>query len=277
MGESLITISIIGLLAGFIFSMPIAGPISVLITSNALKGRVQYCNRVAIGASFADMVYVFLAVFGVTKLFIWLEPAIPFILMAGALFIFYIGFRILRSRIDLEHLDQIHPKTGKPIPSGKGGLYTGFMVNFLNPTLIFGWLATSVLVITFISSLGFDVGGLDQMIGENVKTLSSNTHVDLGNSEVPSYLRPDTLPYFRNHPQEAPVARPPGWHWMISLCYAVSLAIGSILWFMTLALALSKFRRWINIRVLENLIRGLGLVLCGFSVYFVVTAIKMFL
>ena len=51
MAESLITMSIAGLLAGFIFSMPIAGPVSILITSNALKGRSNYCNRVTIGAS----------------------------------------------------------------------------------------------------------------------------------------------------------------------------------------------------------------------------------
>ena len=50
--ESILTISIAGLLAGFIFSMPIAGPISILITSNALKGRLRYCNLVNLGASY---------------------------------------------------------------------------------------------------------------------------------------------------------------------------------------------------------------------------------
>ena len=37
--ESIITMSIAGFLTGFIFSMPIAGPISIMITSNALKGQ----------------------------------------------------------------------------------------------------------------------------------------------------------------------------------------------------------------------------------------------
>jgi threonine/homoserine/homoserine lactone efflux protein len=64
--ESIITISITGLLAGFIFSMPIAGPISILITSNALKGRLRYCKLVSLGASFADFTYVFIAVFGLS-------------------------------------------------------------------------------------------------------------------------------------------------------------------------------------------------------------------
>ena len=64
MGESILTISIAGFLAGFIFSMPIAGPISILITSNALKGRLRYCNLVSIGASIADFAYVFVVFVG---------------------------------------------------------------------------------------------------------------------------------------------------------------------------------------------------------------------
>ena len=47
--ESLATISIIGLMVGFIFSVPVAGPISILITSHALKGEGRYCVRVAFG------------------------------------------------------------------------------------------------------------------------------------------------------------------------------------------------------------------------------------
>jgi hypothetical protein len=43
--ESIITMSIAGLLAGFIFAMPITGPISILITSNAFKGRLRYCYK----------------------------------------------------------------------------------------------------------------------------------------------------------------------------------------------------------------------------------------
>ena len=79
MSESLITISITGLIAGFVFSMPIAGPISILITSNALKGRLKYCYYVTMGASLADLVYVFIAVFGLTRFFSLYKPAIPYL------------------------------------------------------------------------------------------------------------------------------------------------------------------------------------------------------
>jgi len=59
MVSNFITISIVGLLAGFIFSVPVAGPISILITSNALKGKFWYSLKAAIGASFADFFLCF--------------------------------------------------------------------------------------------------------------------------------------------------------------------------------------------------------------------------
>ena len=77
MTVSLISISIIGFIAGFFFSMPIAGPISILVTSNALKGKLKYCNLLALGASFADFIYVLVAVYGITKLFTAYNGVVP--------------------------------------------------------------------------------------------------------------------------------------------------------------------------------------------------------
>ena len=68
MTVSLFTISIVGFLAGFFFSMPIAGPISILITTNALKGRLKYCQLATLGLSAADFIYVFIAVFGLNQI-----------------------------------------------------------------------------------------------------------------------------------------------------------------------------------------------------------------
>src|SRR5674536_284082 len=101
MGESIITMSIAGLLAGFIFSMPIAGPISILITSNALKGRLRYCNLVNLGASIADFAYVFIAVYGLTKLYSFYKPIIPYIFSFGSLLLIYLGYKIYLSLIHI--------------------------------------------------------------------------------------------------------------------------------------------------------------------------------
>lgn len=269
--------SIVGFLAGFIFSMPVAGPISILVTSNALKGKIRYCNQVIIGASFADFIYVYLSVFGITKMYSFIKPAMPYILGVGALLIFYIGFKIFRSRVDKVLGEDKHPKTGKPLPKDKGGVYAGFMINFLNPTLLFGSFTTSVLVISFISSLGFNTGGMDTMIDQNVQTMNTMQGRVAENPQGYSYFKPDTLKFLKNHPPTKPTVRPSWFPLVISLSYALFLALGSITWFLTMAVIIARFRHRINVRIINGIIRSLGIVLCLFGLYFAYTAVRMFL
>ena len=113
MVESLITMSIAGFLTGFIFSMPIAGPISIIITSNALKGRKRYCNLFNVGASIGDFIYVFIAVFGLTKLYTFYKPVIPYIFSFGSLLLIFLAYKIYRTKIDIEHLEERVHISGK--------------------------------------------------------------------------------------------------------------------------------------------------------------------
>ena len=204
MTESLINMSIAGLLAGLIFSMPIAGPISILVTSNAFKGRLRYCNLVTIGASLADFVYVFIAIFGLTKLYSLYRPVIPYILIAGALFLLYMGYKTIRTKVDLEHLEDRH-LTEKIKNRDKGGFYTGCMINFLNPTLFIGWLTSSFFVISLMASMGFNTGGLDTMINQNVKEIN---YIEGGKIEKPQVfsdiqldkIRAQTKKFQKNDP-----------------------------------------------------------------------------
>lgn len=275
MGESLVTMSIVGLIAGFLFSMPVAGPISILVTSNALKGRLRFSNMVSVGASFADLVYITLGVYGITKLYRFYQPAMPYILSVGAILLFYIGFRVFRSKLDLEHLGELEPESGKPIRKDKGGFYTGFMVNFLNPTLIFGWLTTSVMVITLTSSLGLNTGGLDAMIGQNVKTLNGEDSPAFENSRIASYFKADSLEFLRKHEPREPVVRPSWFPLLMSVSFALFLSIGSMAWFILLGVIVARFRHRIKASVIHGIIRSLGILLCLFGLYFAYTAIKI--
>jgi threonine/homoserine/homoserine lactone efflux protein len=282
MTESLITISIVGLVAGFIFSMPIAGPISILITSNALKGNIKYCNLFTIGASVADFVYVFVAVFGITKLYSLYKPAIPYILGAGGIFIIFIGYKIIRTKIDLEHIDDRVHLPDKIIKKEKGAFYAGFMINILNPTLFFGWLTTSFIVISFVSSLGFNTGGLNTMIDANVKVINDIKGNNIkGNiiqkPQVPSYLQLDTLKRLKKDIRHhEPVKQPKYFPLLISASYAFSTSLGSIIWFLALATMIFKFRNHINVKIINWIIKSLGFVLCLFGIFFGCTAVKMF-
>jgi threonine/homoserine/homoserine lactone efflux protein len=278
MVESIITISIVGFLTGFIFSMPIAGPVSIMITSNALKGRQRYCNLFNVGASFADFIYVFIAVFGLTKLYTFYKPIIPYIFSFGALLLFFLGYKIFRTKIDIEHLeDKIHISE-KIQKKERGAFYTGFMINFLNPTLFIGWLTSSLLVISFIAALGFHTGGLAIKVDQNAK--------EIGNIEGKKIeSRPDValkkLDEFqvlkikdRQIDQTIFSSR---FHLVISICYALFIALGSIVWFYLLTFIIVRFRKRINIRIISAFVKSLGIFLCLTGCYFGYQAIKMFI
>jgi threonine/homoserine/homoserine lactone efflux protein len=274
----LITISIIGLIAGFLFSMPIAGPVSILITSNALKGRLKYCNLITIGAAIADFIYVLIAVYGITNLFSAYKGVIPYILGAGAILVFYVGIRIARAKFDPEHIDEEQRLADKQDNKHKGAIYTGFMLNFLNPTLFFGWLVSSFVALSFAASLGFNTGGLSTVVDQSLDQIQKIEGKTAEMPKIPSYLQFDTLKILKkeNHvPSTIKVTHYN--HFMTSLFYSVFLAAGSILWFFLLTVTLVRFRKKININILNWMIRGMGIMLCLFALYFGYTAVKMLL
>ena len=140
--ENTLTISITGFLAGFIFSMPVAGPISIIITSNALKGKLRFCDRTAIGSVIVEFFYVLIAVFGIATLYPFYKPVIPYILIVGSILILTVGIKIVKTRLDLKSIDTKNIVTDKI--ANRGGFRIGLFLNLTNPTLFFGWLAAVV-------------------------------------------------------------------------------------------------------------------------------------
>jgi len=277
MFESILTICITGLLAGFIFAMPIAGPVSILITSNALKGKLAYCFRVSMGASIADFTFVFIAVFGLTKLYSFYTPIIPYMFAAGFLFFLYLGGKIFRTKIDIEHLEDKTHLVDKIEKREKGGFYTGLMVSFLNPTLFIGSLTSSFFVITLIASLGFHTGGLASKMDQNVKEVTKIDGMVIENTNPASLEQYNeiTLPKIQNREPE-PTSFAPEFHLIISICFAFFLAAGSVLWFYLLAYLITKFRLRINIKVISGIIQSLGIVLILIGLYFGYKAVTLF-
>jgi threonine/homoserine/homoserine lactone efflux protein len=275
MTESLITMSITGLIVGFVFSMPIAGPISILITSNALKGRLRYCHLVTIGASVADFIYVFFAVFGVTRLYFLYKPVIPYLLLAGMLFLFYTGYKIIMTKVDLEHpVDKLLLENVKY--ERKGGFYTGFMINLFNPTLFIGWLSSSFLAISFVVTLGFNTGGLGAAINQNMNQINNIEGRKIENQQVLSGFQSDTIRTQNGEMRtKNPMQRPKHFHLLISTCYAFFLGAGSIIWFYILTFLIVRFRRYIKPNVINGIVSSLGIILCLLGLYFGFVAGRM--
>lgn len=278
MGESIITMSLAGLLAGFLFSMPIAGPISILITTNALKGRLRYCNLVNIGASFADFTYVFIAVFGLTRLYSFYKPIIPYIFSFGSLLLIYLGYKIYRTKIDIEHLEDKTHIIEKIKKREKGAFYTGFMINFFNPTLFIGWLTSSLLVISFIAALGLHTGGLAVKIDQNAKEISNIEGKKIESSQGLAFKKLDNISILKNKDHHVDqTIFPASFHLLISICYAFFISIGSIIWFYLLAHMIVRFRKRINIKIISAFVKSLGIILCFIGLYFGFQAVRMFI
>jgi len=272
--QSIITISIVGLIVGFIFSMPIAGPISILITSNALKGRVRYCNMATLGASFADFVYVFAAVFGLTKFYSLYQPVIPYILLVGTLFLIFLGYKITKTKVDLEHIDEKSHLPGAVKKREKNGFWAGFLLNFLNPTLFIGWLTSSFVVISLVAALGFNTGGLDKTVDTSFSSINKSSEDSTLKKRALSYLHIDAKKATQEAAKEDE-PQPKYLSLLLSLSYAFFLSLGSIIWFFYLAYLLAKHRHRINVNVVNRIIRGLGLVLCLFGAALAYKAITM--
>jgi threonine/homoserine/homoserine lactone efflux protein len=240
---------------------------------------------VNLGASFATFAYVFIAVFGLTKLFPYYKPAIPYIFSAGSILLLFLGYKIFRTKIDIEHLEDKSHLTEIIKKREKGAFYTGFMINFFNPTLIVGWFTTTFFVISFVSSLGFSTGGLAIAREKNVNEISSidvsiNGSVDssiLKNSQVIPLKQLDNLKINKGEDQQEKQTKFPSYfHLVISICNAFFITVGSLSWFFLLVLLIARFRQIINIKIINVIIRNLGIVLCFIGVYFGFLAGRMF-
>jgi threonine/homoserine/homoserine lactone efflux protein len=275
--ESLLTISVIGLAVGLTFSVPVAGPISILIASHALKGEGRYCIRVAVGAAISDFFYCFIAVFGFTHLYLRYERFIPYFLIAGSLFIFYYGTKILRTRLVLEKLDS----KGKVNPlraelEQKGGFRAGIVLNFLNPSLFIGWLTSSFLVISLAASLGFNVAQLNNILNSDVKTFQNHSLPNGVNSGMDPYAGLlDASKALQPEPSASGTSTVS--RLVYSLVYALFVALGTIVWFYYFSRFLIRNRKRVNVKILNHIIQILGVVLCFLSVYLIYIAARIFL
>lgn len=260
--ESIITVSVVGLISGILLTIPVAGPISIFITSHGLKGRFGYCLSAAIGAAIVDFVYCFVAVYGFTRLYAVYYHWIPYIFLVGSLFIFLVGVKIFRSHVSYETLSRDVHISDKI--KHHNGFWIGFMLNVLNPSLFFGWLIASVVILSFVSSLGFHLGGLETMIDNNARIIgemdSSAGHMlASGLAEHPAEVSAGNPAASSGYGNYFPV--------VISVCYAFCLALGTVVWFSSYSMFLVRNRHHVQVRFINYLIKTLGFAMGGFGIY----------
>jgi threonine/homoserine/homoserine lactone efflux protein len=256
--EGIITVFIIGIIAGLIFSMPVVGPINVLIVSNALKGRLRYCMRTAIGASIIEFIYVIIIIYGITTLYEYYRPLIPYLLLAGALALLFFGYRTFKTKFDISDMDESNvAKIAKDKIINKGGMRTGIIINLTNPSLFLGWVTSTFIIFSFASSLNLNTGGLDMIVSENILALQEIAGEDF---QELNNLDLNTNTENRNGEENLdPVT--------LSLLYASGVAIGSMIWLALLARLVFKYKNRLKVHLLTKIMQLLGIFLLVIGMY----------
>ncbi len=267
--SSLINLLVIGLVAGFIFSIPVAGPIAVLVVTNSMKNRARFANRVALGASLVEFVYVFLAMFGITSLIKYYQPFIPYLFLLGGLLLFYVAKKIYKSHISIDPRD--YEKSDED--EEKGGLRAGMIINITNPTIFFGWLTSSFLILSFAASLGLNTGGMEQIVHKNAVEISKITEDRVPELKEQTFFSDSTKTEVTIDKPEVIIT--PYKATILSMAYAAGISVGGYLWFFFFGGLIRKHRTAINPKYLNFSLKIFSLFLIGLALYFLYLGIEI--
>jgi threonine/homoserine/homoserine lactone efflux protein len=143
--------SILGFVCGFLGSMPVAGPIAVLVFRRGIDGRLRSGVYLACGAAIAESVYAYFAYWGFTELLThhrWIEPvsrAFAAVVLIG------LGVRFIvsptRKKVDATE------ETDRKNVGNKRSFLLGFTISAMNPALLATWPAFIALTSALITSL----------------------------------------------------------------------------------------------------------------------------
>jgi threonine/homoserine/homoserine lactone efflux protein len=137
----------LGAIFGFVGSMPVAGPIAILVFAEGARGRARSAFYVAFGAALAESLYAFVTFWGFAELLRRYPLVVPVSRALGSILLLGAGaYLCLRGRRD-DRGPQSDPSTTK-----RGGKFLlGFTITALNPTLLVTWTAA---VTALSSALG---------------------------------------------------------------------------------------------------------------------------
>lgn len=259
------TLLIVGAITGFIYSMPIAGPISIIIISRAFQGKLRFCLRTALGAALVESMFVFIIVFGITAFYEVYQPVLPYFLFIGATFVVFVGLKIIKQKTDLHSLETNTIITDKD--ENRGGLRSGIVINLTNPTLFMGWFIASFVTLSFVSSIGLNIGGLDVMINQNMKSVTEIT-----GSEFKEFENSQPTIRTEPRPEKTKEVNP----LVLSLAFALGVGLGAYLWLHLLTKLIIKYRDRIKTSILDKLIHLLGISLIGIGIYLAYRAVFSF-
>lgn len=128
---------LVGVVMGFVGSMPIAGPVAVLVLERGLLQRAREGLGVALGAAVSESLYAFLAFWGVGAVIRSSPRILPVSRLIGAAVLVALGFYLATRK---SRPRPVEPPTGA-LGGGRKrkGFLLGLTITLLNPTVIATW------------------------------------------------------------------------------------------------------------------------------------------
>jgi threonine/homoserine/homoserine lactone efflux protein len=133
----LFLILLIGFLFGFVGSIPIAGPIALLVFAFGNDGRFRYGLGVAMGGALAEAGYAFLAFWGMHRIIYTYPKLIPYADGAGGMVLLIVGLMFALKKTVTN--DQAEMVSSRAKHGRKRGFILGFLITAFNPTLMATW------------------------------------------------------------------------------------------------------------------------------------------
>jgi threonine/homoserine/homoserine lactone efflux protein len=162
---------LIALVLSFVGSMPIAGPIAVVVLSKGLDNRPRSGLFVAIGAALAESVYAGLAFLGLTAALERYPLLIPISRITGCAILIGLGVYFIVRKPKKQEEKKEEKKEDAAATTAFRSFFLGLSVTALNPTLIVTWTAavsaaqsTGLLRVSEIDALPFGLGVLSGII-----------------------------------------------------------------------------------------------------------------
>lgn len=153
--------ALLGFAFGFVGSMPVAGPVAILVVGRGIEDRLRSGVYLALGAAIAESAYAYFAYWGFSELLTrygWIEPLSRAL---AAVILIALGLRFT-----LKHMTPEARPEGADLNVGnKRSFLLGMTITALNPALMATWGAAvtmlhslDVVVFTQASALPFSIG-----------------------------------------------------------------------------------------------------------------------
>jgi threonine/homoserine/homoserine lactone efflux protein len=137
---SVVLLCIIAAAFGFVGSMPLAGPIAVLVVSRAAQKEYGAAFRIGLGAALAEGIYAFLAFWGFATFLARHPVVLPISHGVTAVILLGLGayFLLLWRHRDTGRRSKERERRGK--------FLLGFTISIINPTFLATWSAATTLL-----------------------------------------------------------------------------------------------------------------------------------